>query len=697
MNNKIGIKEIKIGFLTIEKWLNRNAFKINFKIGFLNFTESAIVLLLALSKYKKLEFNMFYGGNDFSIKLKCPIKDVHSICFFEFQLPKLFDIQLEFYDSREKETQELKDKVVYWDLNTQHFKYCNLDVLNYPFQRTFDFALFPLLWYIKSTLGFDKFNWLQFVFDIKKDDCNALNLKIRLNLFCFFIEFAIGENSVIRDINTLYYEDFHTLKIFGADIHKSDIYGNNIITTQLTNQNLPFLYALLEWENFDFEKLDTDEMLITGAEKWTYEKEIFELLLKHVNYIKNWKKIEERKEDLEPYAYWQLCKIKDNPIPNVANKTEISIKEKIQSWINKHFKFWIEKNSLFDLHLFLKGIGYNYLDFNWQTLDKYNVESNFTILFSRDFGIKNYLYTDFSNWKQFSIRIARNNVHTLQVVSNIFGIYQDFRIKTIYDDVIYNFKEQRLMTTEEVILQDCLNKNVDINESKERRKKYKEFYFSKFIKIYNNNYLNKPYGRTIELVLPFNHYLKLGFNHQHFYNYKNETNIEFAFNFDKGSSWCDKNCYVRFNLSAFKHYFKIVLGKNTINRYSVIHSDKSLAKITTKEFDENVLNRLFKNEIEPYQTWIFKKIVKMGINLSKLDFDDLIYNLAFKHNYHKATLDYMLQVAQNNNARLYFLDENETKSNADIIKSLKEELSSDFTNEVLEQLINYVETQKGVN
>lgn len=34
----------------------------------------------------------------------------------------------------------------------------------------------------------------------------------------------------------------------------------------------------------------------------------------------------------------------------------------------------------------------------------------------------------------------------------------------------------------------------------------------------------------------------------------------------------------------------------------------------------------------------------------------------------------MLQIAKNNNARLYFSDENLTKSNADIIKSLREKL-----------------------
>lgn len=695
--NKIGVKEIKLGFLTIEKWLNRNAFKINFKRGFISFTEYAMAFVLALSKYKNFEIYLLYGGSRFSLKFECPLKDIHSICFFNLELPKLFDLQLSLYDVRDKKTHKTRRKVAYWVLNTQNFKYYNSDVLNNLFQRTFDIALFPLLWYIKFTFGLDEFNWLQFVFNIEKDNSNTLVFEIKLNLLCFFVQFTIGENTVIRDVNTFFYKDFHTLKTFGADIYKTDIYGDNIITGEIINKNLPFLYALLEWEHFDFERFDTDYILRIGAEKWIYRKKIFEFLIKHINYIRDWEYIEKFKEDLVPYAYWQLCQMRNNPIPQIREQAKKSVKEKFKSWLKEHFRFSICNKYGFDLFFFLKGIGYNYLDFNLRKLDKFNVESNFTLNFSRDFGIKNYLITDFKDWKQLSIRIARNNVYSLQIVSNILGISQDFRIKTIYDEVMYNFKEQRLMTTEEIISQDCLNKNIDTSEPKERRKKYKEFYFSKFIKIYNNNYLNKPYGRTIEFALPFNHYIKLTFNRQHYYNYKNETNIEFACNFDKGNAWCDKNRYIRLKLSAFKHYFKIVLGENTINRHSVIHSDKSLAKITTKNFDEKILNRLFETEIKPHQTWIFKKIVNKGIDLSKLNFDNLIYQLAFKHNYHKATLDYMLQVARDNNARLYFLDENETKSNTDIIKSLREELLSDFTDEVLEQLVKYVKKQEDIS
>lgn len=41
---------------------------------------------------------------------------------------------------------------------------------------------------------------------------------------------------------------------------------------------------------------------------------------------------------------------------------------------------------------------------------------------------------------------------------------------------------------------------------------YKEFYSLKYLKIYNEDYRNCPFGRVVEFALPFQHYLKLAFN-----------------------------------------------------------------------------------------------------------------------------------------------------------------------------------------
>lgn len=45
-----------------------------------------------------------------------------------------------------------------------------------------------------------------------------------------------------------------------------------------------------------------------------------------------------------------------------------------------------------------------------------------------------------------------------------------------------------------------------------RPKEYKEFYASKYLKIFNEDYRNCPFGRVVEFVFPFQHYLKFAFN-----------------------------------------------------------------------------------------------------------------------------------------------------------------------------------------
>ncbi len=312
--------------------------------------------------------------------------------------------------------------------------------------------------------------------------------------------------------------------------------------------------------------------------------------------------------------------------------------------------------------MYVKSIGNSYFKLDIKT---HPIELKFKLNILRNFEINNYFFIDFDDWKTISIKLSSNNVQLLSLKTDIIGLHQEFYIGSNVENIATNVKT--------------------------RRKKYKEFYWSKFVKIYNNNFLHNSYGRTIEFNLPCKHYLKIGFNHQDYYECKNETKLEFTINLNKDGCWCSKDNFIRLKLCAFHHYLKIVLGKNHICRYSVLHSVKSLEQFRGAKINKALLNYLFLNQIKPHETWIFKKVIALGIDLSKLYFSNLIYHLAFKPNYHKTSLDYILSVAKENCIRFFINEKNNT--NAEIIQQLQE-YSPDFEESVLNQLIKYVETQE---
>ncbi len=61
---------------------------------------------------------------------------------------------------------------------------------------------------------------------------------------------------------------------------------------------------------------------------------------------------------------------------------------------------------------------------------------------------------------------------------------------------------------------------------------YKEFCASKWLKIYNEDYLNCSFGRVVEFALPFQHYLKLSFNKP--FEYWEWLGFKFDIDFSKG-------------------------------------------------------------------------------------------------------------------------------------------------------------------
>lgn len=118
----------------------------------------------------------------------------------------------------------------------------------------------------------------------------------------------------------------------------------------------------------------------------------------------------------------------------------------------------------------------------------------------------------------------------------LFGWEVSFRVGEVvcdeYDahrDIYFPYGE--LVDNEWKAYQD---KAMTIPESyvKPQPEEYKEFYSLKWLKIFNEDYLNCSFGRVVEFALPFQHYLKLSFNKP--FEYWEWLGFKFDIDFSKG-------------------------------------------------------------------------------------------------------------------------------------------------------------------
>ena len=164
-----------------------------------------------------------------------------------------------------------------------------------------------------------------------------------------------------------------------------------------------------------------------------------------------------------------------------------------------HIVLWLLNNRIF----------FFYQPFHWG----YEFELRFYI--TKRHEIAFYGYGDF-NWKR-PIEAAFKFKRTrIKLSIALFGWEISFRMGEVvcdeYDahrDIYFPYGE--LVDGDWQAYQDE-EMTIPENYVKPQPEEYKEFYSLKWLKIFNEDYLNCSFGRVFEFALPFQHYLKLAFN-----------------------------------------------------------------------------------------------------------------------------------------------------------------------------------------
>lgn len=197
-----------------------------------------------------------------------------------------------------------------WYYSSKFLKLYNTNFLNDPYGIIIDFACFPIPIYFSLQIGNHLRHKFCLGFNINKTP-KGFVCETELCLFGYFIEFQIGENTVIRNANVKYIEDFNRLS---SKASISDIKA--LLEKQIERKNLEYVKAIVH-SNCAFKyQEDSDEFLILASYEDTFKKEIFDFLFANTQYFNSFAKIEEYIEFYNPYAVEKLKTIssKNNKI-----------------------------------------------------------------------------------------------------------------------------------------------------------------------------------------------------------------------------------------------------------------------------------------------------------------------------------------------------------------------------------------------
>ena len=207
---------------------------------------------------------------------------------------------------------------------------------------------------------------------------------------------------------------------------------------------------------------------------------------------------------------------------------------------------------------------------------------------------------------------------------------------------------------------------------KYRKEKTKWFMNSKYLKIYNHNFLNDVFGRTLDVAF-----------------YKIPIYFKFQYGFDPFSSFClgfdinpNENYkgypWYNFQITLFSIMFKIEFGKNTIMREENLFDIKDFIALVNAKADlymesnnQNVIEYLVNSNRYNY----LKEAIKL-IDINKFDKVELLTDILLNSYSSKKCFDLVLNS----------IDEIDIKELSEIIKDYgKEHYNQVWLNDVIQK------------
>lgn len=205
----------------------------------------------------------------------------------------------------------------------------------------------------------------------------------------------------------------------------------------------------------------------------------------------------------------------------------------------------------------------------------------------------------------------------------------------ITDVRIWDFFTDKPVSWQEM---ENLDKIKRIGKPKYKYRKIKEkwFYNSKFLKLYNRNFLNDPYGITVDIAFfPLLVYtlLQVGFHQRH--------NFCIAINFNLSET----KPLIEFELCLFSLFLKFEFGRNTVIRKANLKhiSDfENLIKHSAKPYlltdsDEDIVQLQIERKNLAYLNTVLKHI-----DITKLDTNEILIDGMYKEFYNAEIFDLLL-------------------------------------------------------
>lgn len=418
-----------------------------FKINFVKL-QSGININGSISKYKNFELEIETAMDSFRFGISLA-KFQHSwndlICNFNLVLGK-WNINFNITDTRkwnesitlpEKGKVKCKKRRHYekWFFTSQFLKLYNCDFLNNPYGITIDLAWFPFPVFTTLQLGKNPSDAFSFTFGISCANYEPW-LACSLTFFSYKIEFEIGENTVLRPANLKYVDDFITLINRFANPYK-EFMCVNIVEYQVMHRNLPYLWQVLNM--IDVNKFDTDNILLLAVNKNFYDKEIFNLLLNHINSFNSMDMLDNITGLHSKDAILKLT--------TLPKKNNICTSPKSH---RKFFKFDF-KNGFFETFFALDGrtrLFYLLIQYEKWT---YNLE--FFVQLTRKYY--SFFWITKSDKKFSWINFHKDGFSPIIIDFNFCGYFYQFMITEYhFNDMSldWNYEKNRPYTTEELIL-----------------------------------------------------------------------------------------------------------------------------------------------------------------------------------------------------------------------------------------------------